>query len=126
MPETKAGHPDISRKKKRKKRAGKTSPLYQYLSLEIGKRLRAQRLSLGLTLSELSDAAGISLSFLSDIEHGRTLPGLETFCVLCHLLRLSPDLPAPPLSLLSGTSAKLSEDRPENAPSSFSQEYLQE
>lgn len=82
-------------KKTRKKRAGKDSPLYGCLAAETGKRLREQRISLGYTLKELSDAAGITLSFLSDIEHGRTLPGLETFCILCYLLHLEPRIPEP-------------------------------
>lgn len=32
----------------------------------------------GLTLKEAADGAGISLSYLSDLERGRTLPSLET------------------------------------------------
>ena len=87
-------------KKTRKKRAGKNSPLYGCLAAETGKRLRGQRISLGYTLKELSDAAGITLSFLSDIEHGRTLPGLETFCILCRLLQLEPRIPDLPSSFL--------------------------
>ena len=84
-----------SNKKTRKKRAGKNSLLYGCLAAETGKLLRSQRITLGYTLRELSDAAGITLSFLSDIEHGRTLPGLETFCILCRLLHLEPRIPEP-------------------------------
>ena len=40
--------------------------------------LRNMRLAKGLTLKELSELSGVSLSFLSDIEHERADPSLET------------------------------------------------
>lgn len=41
-------------------------------------RLRMLRHRAGLTLAQVSERAGITLSFLSDIERGRSLPGLDT------------------------------------------------
>lgn len=43
----------------------------------LGASLRDRRLGRGLTLTALSAASGLSISYLSDIERGRTLPSLE-------------------------------------------------
>jgi transcriptional regulator with XRE-family HTH domain len=43
----------------------------------LGGALRERRVKRGLTLPALSAASGISTSYLSDIELGRTLPTLE-------------------------------------------------
>jgi transcriptional regulator with XRE-family HTH domain len=43
----------------------------------IGSRIKATRKDRKLTLKELSDIAGISVSFLSDIENGRSNPSLD-------------------------------------------------
>lgn len=45
--------------------------------VSLGTRLRAQRRSLGLTLSEVADAAAVSMTYLSNIERGRGNPTLE-------------------------------------------------
>lgn len=45
--------------------------------MEIGERIRKLRKEKGLTLKQLSEQACISLSFLSDIENGRSQPSLE-------------------------------------------------
>jgi transcriptional regulator with XRE-family HTH domain len=42
----------------------------------LGYRLRDLRLRAGLGLAEASEQAGISASYLSDVERGRTLPTL--------------------------------------------------
>ena len=41
-------------------------------------RLRMLRTRAGFTLAQVSARAGITLSFLSDIERGRTQPSLDT------------------------------------------------
>lgn len=40
--------------------------------------LRAMRKARGLTLREVSELSALSVSFLSDLEHGRTRPSLDT------------------------------------------------
>lgn len=46
--------------------------------MEIGLELRAIRKSQRYTLSKVSEETGISVSFLSDLERGRTNPSLDT------------------------------------------------
>lgn len=43
----------------------------------LGAAIRERRSRRGMTLPDLSTAAGLSISYLSDIERGRTLPSLE-------------------------------------------------
>ncbi|WP_457253620.1 helix-turn-helix domain-containing protein [Pedococcus sp. P5_B7] len=43
----------------------------------LGAALRQRRLDAGLTLSELAERAGLSLSYLSEVERGRKLMSLE-------------------------------------------------
>jgi len=45
--------------------------------MNVGKRIKALRRQKKLTLNELSRKVGISISFLSDIENGRSNPSLE-------------------------------------------------
>lgn len=60
----------------------------------LGQRLRALRTNRGLILADLAPAAGISLSYLSDLEHDRASPSLET------LLRLSIALDLPVVEII--------------------------
>lgn len=46
--------------------------------LSLHSRLRMLRETHGLKLREVADRAGITVSFLSDLERGRTLPSLDT------------------------------------------------
>lgn len=46
--------------------------------MEIGLELRAIRKRQRHTLSEVSEETGLSVSFLSDLERGRTRPSLDT------------------------------------------------
>jgi transcriptional regulator with XRE-family HTH domain len=60
--------------------------------LEIGKsllghRLRDARLESRLSLREASESAGLTPSYLSDIERGRTLPSLPVLVSLADLYR---------------------------------------
>jgi transcriptional regulator with XRE-family HTH domain len=43
----------------------------------LGERVRALRHEAGWTLAVLAERAQISVSYLNDIEHDRTLPSLE-------------------------------------------------
>ncbi len=45
-------------------------------------QFRCARINLGKTLNNVSAETEISLSFLSDIEQGRTLPSLKTLLTL--------------------------------------------
>jgi len=45
--------------------------------MTVGARIRSRRKECGLTLKMLSVKCGISVSFLSDIEHGRRNPSLD-------------------------------------------------
>ncbi|SDF38376.1 Cupin domain-containing protein [Lentzea fradiae] len=57
----------------------------------IGPRLRSLRRHRGLTLAELSGAAGMSVSMLSRLENGQRRPSLEVLLVLARELRVSLD-----------------------------------
>ncbi|RIK43621.1 MAG: hypothetical protein DCC55_05115 [Chloroflexi bacterium] len=50
--------------------------------MQIGEELRRLRKVRRLTLSEVSDKTGLSVSFLSDIERNRTKPSLGTLAKL--------------------------------------------
>ena len=49
----------------------------------LGLRLRGMRLERGLTLAAAAGGAGVSLSYLSDIERGRRLPALDVLDRIC-------------------------------------------
>lgn len=52
----------------------------------VGSRIKKLRKQQSLTLRELSDKVGISISFLSDIENGRSNPSLERLKQLAKVL----------------------------------------
>lgn len=56
--------------------------------MSIGERLKLYRKTQKLKLREVSEQTGLSISFISDIEHGRVLPSLQTcqrFCYMYHV-----------------------------------------
>lgn len=57
--------------------AGPASHQLAMGGITLGLRVRSERTRLGLRLADLASSAGISLSYLSDVERGRTLPSLE-------------------------------------------------
>jgi transcriptional regulator with XRE-family HTH domain len=57
--------------------------------LVFGKFLRNKRESKKLGMREMSRAINISPSYLSDIEHGRTNPSLETLRIIVDFLKLT-------------------------------------
>lgn len=57
--------------------------------MQIGESLKAYRTTRKKKLREVASAAGISVSFLSDIERGRVLPSLETCQSLCNYYGIS-------------------------------------
>lgn len=55
---------------------------------EIGEKIRMERLKRKIKQKSLAKEAGISNTYLSDIEHQRTLPSLTTFIRLCEALNV--------------------------------------
>ena len=58
----------------------------------LGRRIRACRKNLHLTQEQLSEMAGISLSFLGHIDRGSRKASLETIVSLCNMLKVSPQI----------------------------------
>lgn len=46
--------------------------------MSLSERLRTKRKKLGLTLKEVHERTGLSVSFLSEVERGKTNPSVET------------------------------------------------
>lgn len=57
----------------------------------LGKRLKALRKDNRLTQEVLSERAGISNQYLSNIENSRSIPSLETIIALCRALNATPN-----------------------------------
>lgn len=58
---------------------------------KLGERIRKERLSLGITQEVLSEKAGISVSFLGQIERGERKPSLETVINIANSLQVTVD-----------------------------------
>lgn len=56
----------------------------------LGERIRSYRKRLHYTQEQLSEYAGISLSFLGHIERGSRKASLETIVAICNALKVSP------------------------------------
>ena len=54
--------------------------------MNVGQTIRKHRKQIGLTLKELSELTGISISFLSDIERGRRNPSIENAILIAKSL----------------------------------------
>jgi transcriptional regulator with XRE-family HTH domain len=52
--------------------------------------LRRERKTAGTSLRDLGKVAGLSISFLSDVENGKRGLGVETFVSWCYSLNLYP------------------------------------
>ncbi len=61
------------------------------LPFEIGKRIRSNRELKRLSREELAEAADVSVSFLSDIEHGRKSMTTTSLYKVCQALGVSAD-----------------------------------
>jgi transcriptional regulator with XRE-family HTH domain len=59
------------------------------LARRVGERVRERRQALGRTLADVAGEAGISVSYLSAIEHGTNMPSLPVLGRLVHALRLT-------------------------------------
>lgn len=61
------------------------------LVLEIAKRIRAERDRKGVTREVMAEAVGISVSFLADLEYGKSGPGLDNLVAIAQYLGVSTD-----------------------------------
>jgi transcriptional regulator with XRE-family HTH domain len=59
--------------------------------LKIGEKIKTIRLSKGIKQIELAKMAGISNTYLSDIEKGRTNPSIKTLAKIVHALGAEDD-----------------------------------
>jgi transcriptional regulator with XRE-family HTH domain len=57
--------------------------------VELGDMLRKFRLQRNLTLAELSEKSGVSISFISQVENGKNMPSLETLKALAKALHIT-------------------------------------
>ena len=55
----------------------------------VGEALRRRRQAQGRTLREVAEAAGVSLTYLSEVERGRKEPSSEVLEAVCAALDLS-------------------------------------
>lgn len=58
--------------------------------MNLGEKIREKRKRMNMTQKDLSDRSGISISFLSDIEKGRTPPSIATMLKICEVIDLPP------------------------------------
>lgn len=58
----------------------------QTLAARVGARLRKRRTDTGRTLSEVARAADVSVSYLSAVEHGGSVPSLPVLARITHAL----------------------------------------
>ena len=57
--------------------------------MDVGKRIKALREVKGMTVNKLANMAGISQSFLRDIELGNKNPTVETLSYFCDALNIT-------------------------------------
>jgi transcriptional regulator with XRE-family HTH domain len=57
----------------------------------LGGRLRTRRLALGMSLRQLARTLGVSASFVSQIENGKSQPSVATLYQICQVLEVSVD-----------------------------------
>lgn len=78
----------------------------------IGRRLRARRTGAGKSLRQLARDLGVSASFLSQVENGKTQPSVATLYLICNALDLSID------ELFTGQGEDEAEDQAAATPGS--------
>ena len=57
----------------------------------LGQRIRDARKQKGLTQEDLAEKAGIGTMYLGEIERGKKMPSLNTFCQIVEALDISAD-----------------------------------
>lgn len=71
---------------------------------EVGKRLSARRKELGMKQFQVSEAAGLSDKYLSNLERATSVMSIDVLMKLCNVLKVSPDY------LLLGTTERLNSE----------------
>lgn len=59
--------------------------------VELGKRVKKQRLALKLTQAQLAEKAGVSTQYISHIEKGDQTMSIAVFSRICEALNISSD-----------------------------------
>jgi|SRR3712207_3732432 len=77
----------------------------------VGSKIKALRKQKNYTLKDMNSKTGISVSFLSDIENGRSNPSLDRLTDIANALDTS-------------VSYLLGETTPENDPETLAEEFL--
>ena len=60
-------------------------------STPIGRRIREARLSRNMTQEQLAEKAGLSVTYISNLERGLQTASLDVFVPLCNALNVSSD-----------------------------------
>ena len=60
-------------------------------NVAVGRRIRESRLSIGFTQEQLAEAAGLSTTYISNIERGLQTASLDVFVPICNALNVSAD-----------------------------------
>lgn len=58
---------------------------------EIGRRIAAKRRELRLTQAEVEEKAGLGRKYLSNIEHGRSIPSVDALMQIADVLHMTPN-----------------------------------
>jgi len=59
--------------------------------LDIGSRIRAERLKQNISQEKLAEMVGVGTTHISHIETGNTVPSIKTFIAIINALNLSSD-----------------------------------
>ncbi len=59
--------------------------------VELGKRIAAQRKTLGLKQYQVNELAGLSDKYLSNIETARSIPSIDVLMRICTVLNTTPN-----------------------------------
>ena len=58
---------------------------------EIGRRIAVKRRQLRMTQSEVEEKAGLGRKYLSNIEHGRSIPSIDVLMQIADVLHMTPN-----------------------------------
>ena len=58
---------------------------------EIGRRMAEKRRQLRLTQAEVEEQAGLGRKYLSNIEHGRSIPSIDVLMQIADVLHMTPN-----------------------------------
>ncbi len=70
----------------------KTGPNVQMASgKELGKRIRARRLEMNMSVQKVADSLGVQRGYVNQLEHGDKLPSFSTLVDIINTLEISAD-----------------------------------